>query len=461
MVTASAATKAWPVLLIACGASFTELLDASIVNVALYTIRNDLGLTDIGLQWVVNAYLLMFGGFLLLAGRAADLFGPKRLLLVGLTLFITASLLGGLAMNGTWLVLARGGQGIGAAIIAPTTLTILTTFFTDPKQRAAAIGAWITSGVVGAALGSLIGGLMTGLLDWRWVLWINVPIGLVLLVSAVLYLRESPRRADRRNFDVAGAVSVTAGLLLIVFGAVSTNDYGWGSARTLLPLAAGVALLIAFFVIERRAAAPIMPLDIFRIRSVSSGNAVAFLANAASLPMYFLLGLYLQDVYGFSPLQAGLAFLPVSLSIVMGSFAGSVLVPKLGPRVPMIAGAIIAAVGQVWLSVSPSDGTYPVHVLTPTILMGLGIGLIFVPATTLATSGVAEEQSGLASGLVNTANQFGGALGVAILATFAASFTDTATGYTSAMLVAAAIVLAGGATALFAPRVLPPNAESA
>ncbi|MFG2103309.1 MFS transporter [Micromonospora echinaurantiaca] len=452
------ARGAWLVLLIACGASFTELLDASIVNVALFTIRNDLGLSDLGLQWVVNAYLLAFGGLLLLGGRAADMFGIRRMLVVGLVVFIAASLLGGLAMNGAWLVAARAGQGVGAAIIAPTTLAILTTYFTDPKQRAGAIGAWITAGVVGAALGSLIGGLLTDLLDWRWVLWINVPVGLLLLAGTLVGLREIRRPAQRPGFDLAGAAAVTAGLLLVVLGAASTSSYGWGSPRTLVPLLGGVALLVAFVAIERRVRTPIVPLDIFRLRTVSAGNAVAFLANAASLPMYYLLGLFLQDVYGFSPLQAGLAFLPLSFSIVMGSFAGSMLLPKVGPRPPMLAGAAIAAAGQVWLSLAPDDGSYPVHVLVPTILMGIGIGAIFVPATSTATAGVAEERSGLASGLVNTANQFGGALGVAVLATFAASFATAAAGYTNAMLLAAGVVLLAGVAAFSAPRALPEGA---
>jgi EmrB/QacA subfamily drug resistance transporter len=453
--TAIVVRKTWPVLLIACGASFTELLDASIVNVALYTIRNDLGLSNIGLQWVVNAYLLMFGGFLLLAGRAADLYGRKQMLLVGLVVFVVASLLGGFALNGTWLVLARAAQGIGAAIIAPTTLAILTTFFTDPKQRAGAIGAWITAGVVGAALGSFIGGLLTDLLDWRWVLWINVPVGLALLISAITSLPPSRGQTQRGSFDIAGALAVTAGLVLIVFGTVSVGENGWSSAKTLVTFIGGIVLLGLFLLIESRAAAPIMPLDILRLRTVSSGNAVAFLASAASLPMFYLLGLFLQEVLGLSPLQAGLAFLPVSLGIIAGSFAGSMLVPKFGPRIPMVAGAALAAASQVWLSFTTAGGSYAADVLPQSVLLGIGIGMVFVPSTTTATAGVHEDRAGLASGLVNTSNQFGGALGVAALATLATVFATPTIGYTRAMLVAAGIAALAGAAAMFAPRTLP------
>ena len=449
------ARKAWPVLLIACGASFLELLDASIVNIALYTIRNDLGLSDIGLQWVVNAYLLMFGGFLLLGGRAADLFGRKRMLTIGLSVFIAASLLGGMALNGGWLVAARAAQGIGAAIIAPATLAVLTTYFTDPKQRSGAIGAWIASGVAGAALGSMIGGLLTDLLDWRWVLWINVPIGIALLISGLLSLPADPAPTQRRSFDIAGALSVTAGLVLIVFGTVSAGERGWGSPLSYGSIVIGLVLLGLFLLIEQRAEQPILPLDIFNMRTVSSGNAVSFLANAASLPMFYLMGLFLQEVLGFSPMTAGLSFLPVSLSIIVGSGVASMLAPKLGARLPMVGGAFIAALCQILLSTASPDSTYLGSVLLPSILIGLGIGLLFVPATTVATAGVPEERSGLASGLVNTANQFGGALGVAALATLATVFATPAEGYTRAMFVAAGVVIVAGLVAFFVPRQLP------
>ena len=449
------ARKAWPVLLIACGASFLELLDASIVNIALYTIRNDLGLSDIGLQWVVNAYLLMFGGFLLLGGRAADLFGRKRMLTIGLSVFIAASLLGGMALNGGWLVAARAAQGIGAAIIAPATLAVLTTYFTDPKQRSGAIGAWIASGVAGAALGSMIGGLLTDLLDWRWVIWINVPIGIALLISSLLSLPADQAPTRRRSFDIAGALSVTAGLVLIVFGTVSAGERGWGSPLSYGSIVIGLVLLGLFLLIEQRAEQPILPLDIFNMRTVSSGNAVSFLANAASLPMFYLMGLFLQEVLGFSPMTAGLSFLPVSLSIIVGSGVASMLAPKLGARLPMVGGAFIAALGQILLSTASPDSTYLGSVLLPSILIGLGIGLLFVPATTVATAGVPEERSGLASGLVNTANQFGGALGVAALATLATVFATPAEGYTRAMFVAAGVVIVAGLVAFFVPRQLP------
>ena len=350
----------WAVLAICCAAQFMVVLDVAIVNVALPQMRESLGLSVVGEQWVVNAYTLTFAGFLMLGGRAADLFGRRRVFIIGLTVFTVCSLIGGLAQSGAWLITARAAQGIGGAILAPATLSILVTTFTDPGERRRALGAWSATAASGAAVGVLAGGVLTSLLDWRWVLFVNVPIGIVLLAGAWVALPRSEQMGPRKALDLTGAVTVTAGLAVLVYGIVSTDVHPWGSARTLVTLAIGLALLAAFFVTETRFAKdPLIPLSIFKRRSLSVANGIAVTIGAAIFGTYFFLSLFLQNVDGYSPLRAGLAFLPVGLSTLAGALIGSRLVQVLGARNQLMVGPGLAAAGLLWLSHGGGRGCLP------------------------------------------------------------------------------------------------------
>ncbi len=407
-------------LVLCCLAQFMVILDVSIVNVALPSIRADLGFAAADLQWVVNAYTLAFAGFLLLGGRAADLIGRQAVFIAGLGVFGTASLVGGFAQDDTMLVAARAAQGLGGAIVAPATLSILTTTFTEGAERNRALGLWAAMGGAGGAAGALLGGVLTEWLSWRWILFINVPIGLgAALVAGRVLL---PGRGERttRHFDLAGAVTVTLGLVVLTYGIVGSEQHGWGSARTLALMAAGVALLAGFTLIEGRlAAAPLVPLRIFSSRQLTGANVVVFLMGSAAFAMWYFVSLYLQEVLAFSPIQAGLAFLPMTLAIVVCSQIASRLVGRIGAGRVLTVGMASIGVGMLLFSRVRVDGTYPVDVLVPSLLASAGIGFSFVPVTIAATSGVAGPEAGLASGLVNTSRQVGGSLGLALLATFA------------------------------------------
>jgi EmrB/QacA subfamily drug resistance transporter len=437
------ALPVWATLVVCCAAQFMVVLDITIVNVALPTMRFDLGLSATGQQWVINAYTLTFAGMLLLGGRTADLFGRRRVFVLGLAVFTVCSLLGGLAQSGGALITARAVQGVGGAILAPATLSLITTTFTDPAGRRRALGAWSATAASGAAAGVLLGGVLTDLLGWRWVLFVNVPIGIVLIAAALITLTES--RADvSPRLDIAGAVSVTGGLALVVYGIVSTNTRPWGSAATVSTLTGGIALLVVFAVIESRVAThPLVPLGVFRNRSISTANGIAVTIGAALFGMYFFLSLYLQQVNGYSPLRAGLAFLPAALATMSGALAGARLITRLGARRQLVIGPLLAAAGLLWLSsLSAGDG-YLAHVLGPLVLSGLGIGLSFVPMTMAATADVPMHQAGLASGLINTTRQIGGALSLAIMATVAAAASSASAGYDRAFTIAAAAVAVG------------------
>lgn len=416
----------WAILAVVCLGQFMVILDVSIVNVALPSIRNDLHFTSSGLQWIVNAYTIVFAGFLLLGGRAADLFGQRRLFLLGMFLFTAASLVGGFAQSRGMLIAARSAQGLGGAVLSPATLTILTTTFREGPARAKALGAWSAVAGAGGAAGALLGGILTDFLSWRWILFVNVPIGAIGMLAARLVLAETKGTASDRSLDVPGAVLVTGGLLALVSGIVESDSKGWSSATTVGLLVAGAALLAIFVAYEaRHARAPLMPLRLFRSRSVTAANCVMFFLGAATFAMWYFLSLYLQNVLGYSPLGAGLVFLPQTVAIIAGAQVSSRLVWRTGPRPLLVAGGAVTTVGLAWLAAVPVHGAYVSNIMVPSVLTTLGIGLSFTPIAMAATSGVTPHDAGLASGLVNTMRQVGGSLGLAVLATIAVDHTTS------------------------------------
>ncbi|MFR9755711.1 MFS transporter [Streptomyces sp. TR06-5] len=410
----------WAVVLAACAGQFLVVLDVSVVNVALPSMRRDLGLSAVGLQWVLNAYTLTFAGFMLLGGRAGDLFGRKRMFLVGLGVFVAASLAGGLAQDGWQLLAARAAQGIGAAVLAPSTLTILTTSFPEGAARTRAIATWTAVGAGGGAAGALVGGVLTDVLSWRWVLLINVPVGALVLLAAALWVTEK-RLGGRRRLDLPGALLVTGGLSTVAYGIVQTETSGWASPHALGPLAGGLLVLGLFLVLEARTRVPLVPLQLFRLRSVSAANLAMFVNGAAMFCMWYFMSLYMQNVLGYTPLRAGLAFVPQSLSIVVGSKLAPVVMHRIGARRLAVTGALVAAVGYFWQTGMHADGTYASTVLGPGVLMALGAGLSATPLATVATAGADPRDAGLVSGLITTSRTMGGALGLAALSTVAAS----------------------------------------
>ena len=416
-------TNRWLVLVLVCIAQFMVVLDATIVNVALPSIQEDLHFSQGSLQWVINGYTLVFGGFLLLGGRASDLFGRRKLFLIGIVIFSVASLLNGLAQSGGWLIAARALQGLGAALVSPAALSIITTTFAEGEERAKALGVWSAIAAGGAAFGLLLGGILTDLLSWEWIFFVNVPIGIAAFMLSTRYVPESvaPDRPD--SVDLPGAVSVTAGLMVLVYAIVKAEDYGWGSPRTLALGAVAVALLVAFVFIERRSSAPLIRLDIFKSRNISGANAIMILVAGGMFAFFFLSSLYVQQVLGYSPLQAGLAFLPFALGIVIGAGAAQAATQRVPVRFIAIVGLVLAASGLFIMSLADADGTYLGNLLPAIIPMSIGMGMTFLPLTLVATSGVSASDAGLASGLFNTSQQVGGALGLAILSTLAADRT--------------------------------------
>ena len=420
------AVPPWLVLAIVLIGQFMVVLDASIVNVALPSIQRDLHFSNSGLQWIVNAYTLTFAGFLLLGGRAADLYGRRKVFLVGLTVFTLSSLLGGLAQDQAWLITARALQGLGAAILAPATLTILTSSFPEGPRRAWALGAWSAVSSAGASAGALLGGILTEFLDWRWILFVNVPVGVVALIAARRYVPESRADLVHRHLDVGGAVTVTGGLVAIVYALVRTETYSWGSPQVLFPLAVGILLLAVFLVLQSRfSKAPLVPLRIFRSRFVAGGNAVMLLMFGALFGSWYFETLYMQHVLGYSPLRAGLAFLPQTVLIAAGAQVTARLVPRFGPRPLIVAGTLVAAAGLGWLAQISVSSTFLADLLGPYVLIGLGMGLAVTPIAVAGTAGVPREDAGLASGLLNTSRTVGASIGLAALATIAASRTTS------------------------------------
>jgi EmrB/QacA subfamily drug resistance transporter len=391
------------------------VLDATIVNIALPHIREALNFSTTSLSWVLNAYTLTFGGFLLLGGRAGDVLGRRRVFIAGILLFSLASLLGGLATSSGWLLAARALQGVGAAIASPTALALITTNFAEGPQRNRAFGVFAAVSGSGAAIGLLAGGMLTSWLSWRWVLFVNVPIGILLAMLAPLYITESERQPGR--FDISGALTSTAGMAALVYGFIRSAQEGWSDAWTIASFAAAAVLLASFFLIERRTRQPITPLHLFRDRD-RAGSYVIMLALAAALfGMFFFLTLFVQDVLGYSPLKAGFAFLPVTVALIVTAQVAARTLPRLGPKPLMTAGAVLAVIGLAWVSqISVSSG-YVDGILGPMLIFGLGMGLLFVPLTIVAVSGVAPRESGAASSLLNVMQQVGGALGLSILVT--------------------------------------------
>jgi len=401
------------------------VLDATIVNVALPSIQRGLRFSPSSLQWVINMYTLIFGGFMLLGGRAGDLIGRKRVFGAGIVLFSGASLLNGLAQSSGMLIAGRGLQGLGGALLAPAVLSIITTTFSDAKDRAKALAIWSAIAAGGGAVGLLLGGVLTDLASWRWIFFVNVPVGVALAIATVRFVPESRSQLAHRTFDLPGAAAVTAGLVLLVFAIVKSNSYGWGSPRTIGLLAAGVVLLAGFLALERRSSAPLMRLSIFRLRGLAAADLTLLLTAAAVFATFFFVSLYLQQILGYRPLSAGAAFLPFSAGIATGATAARKLVPRIGVHVVPVIGLALASAGMIVLTQLPVHGRYVSNLLPGLLPLGLGLGLTFVPITLAGTSEVSGEDAGLASGLLNTAQQVGGSIGLAILSTLAASRTTS------------------------------------
>jgi EmrB/QacA subfamily drug resistance transporter len=436
---------------------FVIVIDASIVNIALPSIGRALKFSQDDLSWVVNAYTLTFGGFLLLGGRLADLMGRRRMFMTGLVLFSLASLAGGLAQSEPWLITARAVQGLGGAIVSPAALSIVTTTFAEGAERNRALGVWGAVAGAGGAAGVLLGGILTSGLSWRWVLFVNVPIGLTCALLAPRVLRESHADHETRSFDIPGAVTVTAGLALLVYALVEAVNVGWGSTETLLEIAGAIALLVVFIAIELRSRAPLMPFSIFRLRTLRGADTVALLIGMALFSMFFFVSLYMQQVLHYSALKAGLSYLPLAVGIILSAGAASTGVTRFGFKPILFVGLLFVAGGLFWFSHVPgTGGSFAANVLGPSLLAAIGLGLSFVPVTIAAVTGTRPHEAGLASGLVNTAQQVGGALGLAILATVANSRTDSVTragahnfavaltkGFDRAFLVGAFFAIAG------------------
>jgi EmrB/QacA subfamily drug resistance transporter len=442
-------TNPWVILVLICFAQFMVVLDATVVNVALPSIQTDLGMTEANLQWVVNAYTLVFGGFLLLGGRAGDLLGRKRLFLGGVIVFTVASLLDGLATSSWMLIAARALQGLGAAFISPAALAIISTTFKEGSDRAKALGVWAAIAIGGSAVGLVLGGALTQAFSWPWIFFINVPVGIATFLLSMRLVPESKDEAAHRSFDVAGAVTVTGGLMSLVYAIVQAQQKGWGSAQTIVTFVVAAALLVGFVLIELRAKAPLVRLSIFRVRSLSAANVVMFLVGSGLFAMFFFNSLYIQRVLGYGPLKAGLAFLPFTAGIMFSATIASQFGPKLGVRLISAIGMVIAASGLLLLTRIPVDGSYVSSVLPSLLLTSIGMGAVFVSLTLVATTGLKDEDQGLASGLFNTSQQVGGALGLAILSTLSAaqmhgnSSAQLVHGFHWAFAGSAAFVLAG------------------
>ena len=468
MGNAAISGKRWFALALIVLAQFMVVLDIAIVNVALPTIKTDLRFSEENLQWVISAYAIFFGGFLLLGGRLADVFGRRRLFVLGLLLFAGSSLLCGLAWSEGSLIALRAVQGLGGALLAPAALSILSTTFREGRERNLALGIWGAASGSGGAAGVLLGGLLTSYLSWSWIFFINVPVGLLVVALAPAFLAESRSELRRRHFDVAGAASVTSGLMLLVYALTSATRAGWASATTIGLLALSVVLLLGFVGIELRSAAPLLPLRIFRLRGVSAANATGLVVAAVGFSQFFLLTLYMQQVLGYSAVQTGVAFAAITLTVVVLSNVAQALVTRLGVRAVLTGGLLTTAVAQAWLLRLPQDGHYFWDLFPAFLLTGVGLASSFVPVAIAGLSGVPAADAGVASGLINASRQIGGAIGLAAVSTIVAGYTarpgavgeGLADGVDTAFTVLAGLALGGALIAAAFTRQPPASIEA-
>lgn len=471
----AAASRLGMVLAVCCATQFMVVMDASVVNVALPTISRSLHFNANSLQWVINAYTIAFAGFLLLGGRLADIFGRRRIFLIGITVFALSSLLGGLAFNGGWLIGARSIQGVAAAIVAPITLTVLATTFIEQKERAKAFGLWGAVSGAGGAVGVLIGGVITEWLSWRWILLVNVPVGALLFAAtawSVTELRDPD--ADPRRIDIVGALSATLGIMSLVYAVAEAQRYGWGSAQIIVAFVIA-AVLLAFFMFDqvRLASQPLVPLSILRNRPVAVANVVAFAASAALFSTFYFFTLYTQGVLHYSPMRTGLSYLPLSVGIFLGARGIAPKMMRIGPRWVLVTGLVLSVIGLAWLSRISVHASFTADLLGPTLLLGLGQGMATAATANLATANLPYQQAGVASGLLNTNRQLGGAIGLAVLVALAVARTSQqlataghshaaalhapASGYGLAFFGAAVFAAVGIVAAFVAPSQIAPK----
>ncbi|MBM3677021.1 MAG: MFS transporter [Actinobacteria bacterium] len=400
------------------------VLDATVVNVALPSIQSDLEMSEADLQWIVNAYTLVFGGFLLLGGRAGDLIGRKRVFLAGVVIFTVASLLNGLATSSEMLIVSRGLQGLGGALVSPAALSILNTSFESERDRTKALGGWSAIAAGGGAVGLVLGGALTDWFSWPWIFFVNLPIGVIAFVLSARLVPESKAETKERSFDIGGAISVTAGLIVLVFAIVRTSSVGWGSWQTIVGFVGAVALLAAFVLIERRAKAPLVRLDIFSVPTLRAANLTMVAIMAGLFAMFFFNTLYMQRVLGYSALKTGVAFVPFPVGIVIGAGLAQTLIRQRGTRTVTLIGAAFSVLGMFWLVRLDVDSSYAADLLPSILVTSIAMGLTFVPLTLIGTGGLPNEDAGLVSGLFNTSQQVGGAIGLAALSTVSASRID-------------------------------------
>ncbi|HEX5287859.1 MAG TPA: MFS transporter [Streptosporangiaceae bacterium] len=451
------------VVAMACLAQFMVVLDSTIVTVALPQMRAGLGLSASQQQWVVSGYLITLGGFLLLAARAGDLFGRKRVFLFGAAVFTAASVAGGLASGPAVLLAARIVQGAGAAALAPTSLSLITASHPDERQRHRALALWSIMGGAAGAVGVVLGGVLTAELSWRWVLFINLPLGAALLAAAMFSLLPAPAPAQRARLDLPGALSVTLGIGALTYGLSQASADGWGSPGVVAALAAAAVLLAGFAAVEAAGSRPLIPLALFRLRGLRIGNLLMLGMGVTMTAVFFFVSLYLQQALGYSALRTGLALLPITVILVAGGLASRQLLPVVGPRVLLVTGGLAAAAGIAWLALAPAHPAYLTHILGPSLVSGAGISLMLLAVTLAGTAGVGAQDAGAAAGLLNSSRQLGGAIGLAVLSTVAATATSRAAqhagsvaalvhGYHVAFLGAAAVMVVAAGAALALPR---------
>ena len=459
--TADRDRRRWIVLALVVVAQFMVVLDVAIVNVALPSIKNDLHFSQVSLQWVITGYAIVFGGVLLLGGRLGDLFGRRRLFLVGLAVFTASSLLDGLAWSEGSLIAFRMVQGLGAALLAPAALSILMTTFSEGRERNLALGVWGAVSGSGGAAGVLLGGALTSGLNWSWIFFVNVPVGIAVMGLAPFVLRESRAGLLHRHFDLAGAASITGGLMLLVYAMTRAAQHGWGTAESIVLLAISVGLIAAFFAIEARSPAPLLPLRIFRLRTLTGSNASALMLGGAVFSQFFLLTLYMQEVLHYSALKTGLAYIALTLTVIVFSGVAQALVTRVGVRWVLTSGMALSTVALVLYAQLPVDGHYWSDLFPAFIIGGVGLALAFVPMSIGALTGVHPADAGVASGLLNTTRQIGGAIGVAIATTVATTFTTHyLNGHAGATPLGGAALTHGFQVAFYVPPASPPPARS-